>query len=127
MAPQQRWVAGGFLPRLPDSLAQLDLLLLTVTKARQVHPDGIRFQGLRYMDLTLAAYVGEEVILRYDSRDLAEIRVFHQDCFLCRAICQELAGQTVSLRQIIQACNQRRKELRQTLSDRQQTIPLLLS
>lgn len=83
-APQERWVAGGFLPRLPDSLEQLDLLLLTVAKARRVHPDGIRFQGLRYIDPTLAAYVGEDVLSRYDPRDLAEIRVFHQDRFLCR-------------------------------------------
>ena len=30
--PQARWEAGGFLPRLPGSLAQLDLLLLTVAK-----------------------------------------------------------------------------------------------
>jgi putative transposase len=27
--PQARWEAGGFLPRLPESLDQLDLLLLT--------------------------------------------------------------------------------------------------
>jgi putative transposase len=66
VAPQARWEAGGFLPRLPGSLEQLDLLLLTVTKARRIHQDGIRFQGLRYLDLTLAAYVGESVIIRYD-------------------------------------------------------------
>ena len=35
--------------------------------------------------------------MRYDPRDVAEIRVFHADRFLCRAICQELAGQTVPL------------------------------
>lgn len=27
--------------------------------------DGIRFCGLRYLDLTLAAYVGEPVTIRY--------------------------------------------------------------
>jgi putative transposase len=32
---------------------------------------------MRYLDLTLAAYVGESVIVRYDPRDMAEIRVFH--------------------------------------------------
>ena len=75
--PQARWEAGGFLPRLPESLEQLDLLLLTVAKSRKVRPDGIHFQGLRYLDLTLAAYVGESVIIRYDPRDMAEIRLFH--------------------------------------------------
>jgi putative transposase len=85
--PQARWEGGGFLPRLPESLEHLDLLLLTVAKSRKVHPDGIHFQSLRYLDLILAAYVGESVIIRYDPRDMAEIRVFHEHRFLCRAIC----------------------------------------
>ena len=75
--PQARW-KSRHLPRLPESLEQLDLLLLTVAKPRKIHPDGIRFQGLRYLDPVLAAYVGETVIIRYDPRDLAEIRVFHR-------------------------------------------------
>src|SRR5215217_19141 len=103
--PQARWESGGFLPRLPESLEQLDLLLLTVAKSRKVRPDGIHFQGLRYLDLTLAAYVGESVIIRYDPRDMAEIRIFHHNRFLCRAICAELAGETISLREIIRARN----------------------
>jgi len=57
--PQARWDAGGFLPQMPASLEQLDLLLLTVPKRRKVHADGIQFMGLRYIDPTLAAYVGE--------------------------------------------------------------------
>ena len=77
--------------------------------------DGIWFLGMRYLDTTLAAYVGESVILRYDPRDVAEIRVFYQDRFLCRAICQELAGITVALRDILRARNRHRRELRQTL------------
>ena len=76
MPPQQRWEAGAFIPRMPDSLEQLDLLLLTVAKPRKIHPDGIHFQGLRYLDPVLAAYVGDTVIIRYDPRDMAEIRVF---------------------------------------------------
>lgn len=60
--PQVHWAAGGFLPRLPESLEQLDLLLLTVVKRRKVRQDGIHFQGLCYLDPTLAAYVGEPVI-----------------------------------------------------------------
>lgn len=86
-----RWVAGGFLPQLPESLEQLDLLLLTVPRTRRVQQDGIHLHGLRYLDAVLAAYVREEVVIRYDPADLAEIRVFHQGRFLCRAICAELA------------------------------------
>ncbi len=126
MPPQERWEAGGFLPRMPDTLERLDLLLLSVARARRVRPDGLRFQGLRYTDSTLAAYVGEDVILRYDPSDLAEVRVFYQDRFLCRAVCQDIAGQTVPLREIVQARDRRRRELRQVLTDRSQIVKTLL-
>jgi putative transposase len=108
------------------SLEQLDLLLLTVAKMRKVQADGVRFQGLRYIDPTLAAYVGESVVLRYDPRDVAEVRLFHQGKFLCRAICPELAGETVALRDIKRARDQRRRDLRDTLRDRRKTVETLL-
>jgi putative transposase len=83
-----------------------------------VHQDGIHLHGLRYIDLTLAAYVGEDVVIRFDPRDMAEIRVFYQEQFLCRAICQELAAQSVSLKDIIRVRTERRRQLRTGLSDR---------
>ena len=126
MPPAERWESKGFLPRMPDSLEQLDLLLVQVAKARQVRVDGIHFQSLRFVSPTLAAYVGETVTLRYDPRDLGEIRVFHKDRFLCRAVCAELAGQTVPLREIIRARNRRRRELRGVLRDRQAAVDTLL-
>src|SRR4051794_35952406 len=124
--PHERWVSGGFLPRMPESLEQLDLLLLTVPKTRRVHPDGIRFSGLRYIDATLAAYVGEQVLLRYDPRDITEVRIFHEDRFVCRAVCQELAGETVPLREVIRARERRRRELRRTIQDRRKVVDSLL-
>jgi putative transposase len=126
VAPQERWQHGGFVPRMAESLEHLDLLLLTVAKMRKVQPDGVRFQGMRYIDPTLAAYVGESVVLRYDPRDLAEVRLFHQGKFLCRAICPELAGMTVPLRDIKRARDQRRRDLRDTLRDRRKTVETLL-
>jgi putative transposase len=125
-APQERWEATGFLPQMPASLEHLDLLLLTVPKLRRVHSDGIRFMGMRYIDPTLSAYVGEDVLLRYDPRDMAEIRLFYKDRYLCRAVCQELAGETVALREIVTARDRRRRELRQTLKDRQRTVDSLM-
>ena len=124
--PTERWEASGFLPRMPDSLEQLDLLLIQVAKARRVRVDGIYFQNLRYISTTLAAYVGERVPLRFDPRDMAEIRVFHGERFLCRAVCAELAGATVSLRDILRARNRRRRELRGVLLDRQSAVDSLL-
>ena len=127
MAPQARWEAGGFLPRLPESLEQLDLLLLTVAKSRRVHQDGIRFQGFRYLDLALAGYVGEDVVIRYDPRDMAEIRVYHRDAFVCRAVSQDLAGQTIGLKDIVRVRNERRRQLQKQLGDRHAAIDALLA
>jgi putative transposase len=125
--PHARWSAHGFLPQMPESLEQLDLLLLTVATPRQVHRDGIRFQALRYIDPTLAAYVGEPVMIRYDPRDMAEIRVYHQERFLCRAVCQELAGETVSLKDILHARQRRKRELQHHLRTRHSLIDQVLA
>ena len=112
---------------MPDSLEQLDLLLLTVAKPRTIRRDGIWFQNLRYMDATLAAYIGERVTVRYDPRDITEIRVYHRDQFLCRAVCQELAGETVSLKDIIQARRRHKRELHQQIDQRQSLVEQVLA
>lgn len=111
---------------MPDSLEQLDLLLMQEVRARKVRRDGIHFQSFRYLSLTLAAYVGEDVTIRYDLRDMGEIRVFHADRFLCRAISAELAGEMIPLRDIVRARNARRKQLRSILHDRQKMVDTLL-
>jgi len=126
LSPSAKWEEGGFLPRMPESLEQLDLLLIEEVRSRRIRRDGIHFQGFRYLSLTLAAYVGEDVTIRYDPRDMAEIRVFYKARFLCRAISAELAGETVPLRDIIRVRKSRRKELRKLLSDRQKTVDVLL-
>jgi putative transposase len=87
---------------------------------------GILLSGLLYIDPTLAAYVGDEVLLRYDPRDVAEVRVLHDGRFNCRAVCPELAGQTVPLREVIRARDRRRRELRRTIQDRRQVVESLL-
>jgi putative transposase len=124
--PLARWTRDGFLPRMPDSLDQLDLLLLTVAKGRMVRSDGVHFAGYRYIDPTLSAYVGESVIIRYDPRDLAEIRLFHGGTFLCRAIAPELAGETIAFKDLVRARNQRRRGLRAELRERQRVVDELL-
>ena len=126
-SPLVRWQADGFTPRLPASLEQLDLLLLTVVRPRQVHRDGIRFQGLRYIEPTLAAFIGETVTIRYDPGDLAEVRVFRDDRFVCRAICPELAGETFSLKDILRARQDRQRELRETIKGRRSLVDQLLA
>jgi putative transposase len=124
--PIVRWNNKGFLPHLPESLEKLDLLLLTVAKPRKIHQDGIYFQSLRYIDPVLAPYIGESIVIRYDPRDMAEIRVFYQDKFLCHAICQELAGEKVSLKEISSARNERKKELKTIIAKRRSLVDQLL-
>lgn len=83
---------------MPDTLEALDTLLVMVAKPRTVHRDGIRFEGLRFFDPTFAAYVGEPVTIRYDPRDMGEVRVFHRNAFLCRAVSPEYAGRSITRR-----------------------------
>jgi putative transposase len=71
---------------MPAHSEDLDMLLLTATATRRVQRDGIRFASTRYVSPVLAAYVGEDVTVRYDPRDLGEIRLFRDSAFLCRAI-----------------------------------------
>ena len=63
--------------------------------------------------------------VRYDPRDLAEIRVYHHDAFLCRAVSPELAAASVSMKNLQAARNQRRRELRQQLTARRSLVDLL--
>ena len=102
-APAARWIGAGWIPRAPARGEDLDLLLLTAATTRIVQRDGIRFQGTRYISPVLAAYVSETVTIRYDPRDAGEVRVYHQDTYLCRAIAPELAAETVTLQQLQQA------------------------
>lgn len=116
LAPAAAWLADGWLPRTPASLEDLDLLLVMVAAARTVHRDGIRFEGQRYLSPVLAPYVGQPVMIRYDPRDLAEIRVFHRNTFLCRAINTSTAGHGCSLKEIQAARIAHRRALRAELA-----------
>jgi putative transposase len=99
-SPLAAWCGEGWLPRMPESLEELDTLLVMVAKPRVVHRDGIQFEGLRFFDPTLSAYVGEPVTIRYDPRDVGEIRIFHRNAFLCRAVSPEHAGQNITLKDV---------------------------
>ena len=121
--PNAAWTADGWLPRMPERLEDLDELLAMVARPRVVARDGIRFGGLRYLDPTLAAFVGERVTIRHDPRDVAEIRVYHRNRFLCRAINAEHADRTVSLRDVQAARRARRKALRTGINERIAAVP----
>ncbi|MBZ0185602.1 MAG: Mu transposase C-terminal domain-containing protein [Candidatus Obscuribacterales bacterium] len=52
---------------------------MTVAQSRRVRRDGIRFCGYRYFDVSLSGYIGEDITIRYDPRDLAQIHVYSND------------------------------------------------
>jgi len=122
MSPRDAWVADGWLPRMPESLQELDGLLLTVPKNRVVQRDGIHFQGQRYLSPTLASFVGHTITIRYDPRDISEIRVYDRDAFICTAIDEAHPNLRLSLRDIETARRARRKQLRRAINDR---IPIV--
>ena len=56
--------------------------------------------------------------VRYDPRDIAEIRVFHHNRFLCRAINPEYAGRTMTLKDMQTARARHRRALRSAMNER---------
>lgn len=111
------WRGYYRLSRMPATLKELDTLLIMVAKPRIVHRDGIRFEGLRYFDPALAAYVGEPVTIRYDPRDVGEIRMFHYNVFLCRAVSRDNATLTTTLKEVQAARVTYRRRLRDEMGE----------
>lgn len=124
--PAARWGKNGFLPQLLDSLEYLDLLLLTEAKPRRILRDGIRFQGLRYIDTLLAPYVGETVVIRYSPSNITSIRVFYKGRFLCQPICPELSQLKVGIKEIQQARNARREKLKKEIVERKSLVDAVI-
>lgn len=122
ISPRDAWVGDGWLPRMPESLEELDGLLLTVPKSRVVQRDGIHFQGQRYLAPTLAPFVGHTITIRYDPRDISEIRVYDRDTFICTAIDEAHPNLRLNFRDIETARRARRKQLRRAINDRIPTI-----
>ena len=116
--PRTAWVGDGWLPRIPETLADLDGLLLTVPKTRTVQRDGIHFQGQRYLAPTLAPFVGRTVTIRYDPRDISEIRVYDHNSFVCVAVDEAHPNLRMSLHDVETARRARRRQLRRDLNDR---------
>ncbi len=117
MPPQERWTSFPHVPKMPETLENLDLLLLTVAKTRFVRRDGIRFSGFRYFDVSLAGYIGEPVVIRYDPRDLSNILVYKDNALICKAICAELSGTKITLRDVRQARNHEAKVQKKLLNE----------
>jgi len=124
--PVDAWRGEGWLSRMPEKLEELDALLVMVAKPRIVHRDDIRFEGLRYFNPTLAAYVGESVTIRYDPRDVGEVRVFHRNVFLCRAVSPDHADLSITLKDVQAARLAYRRRLRSEIRERKARVAYYL-
>jgi putative transposase len=53
------------------------------------------------------------------------IRVFYEERFLCKAVCNELAGIQIGLKEVIQARKAQRKRVRQGIRERLSVVEQL--
>lgn len=114
--PLARWRSGGFLPTLPESSEALDMLLLHVPKPARLDATASASGDGAMSNRPLAAFVGEQVDVPYDPRDLAEVRVYHDGAFVCRALCPEHI-EAPSLAAIQSARRQTKERLKQSIAD----------
>ncbi|AIT62133.1 hypothetical protein CDOO_00790 [Corynebacterium doosanense CAU 212 = DSM 45436] len=63
-------------------------------------------------------HLKEQVVIRYDPRDISEIHVFHKNQYICKAVDPDHASATVSLKDIQHARAARRRELRGQITER---------
>ncbi|WP_231510053.1 Mu transposase C-terminal domain-containing protein [Streptosporangium roseum] len=104
----QRWLAdyrrGGLEALAPVTRSD---------KGLRRFPDELvaLIEGLTLKPPRPSVTVTEQVTIRYDPRDITEIRIYlrtdngngPEETFLCRVICPELAGTTISLKEITTA------------------------
>ncbi|MEH7081043.1 Mu transposase C-terminal domain-containing protein, partial [Bacillus velezensis] len=120
--PIDMWNQSGFLPNMPSDLNDLDVLLVNVGKGRIVHSDGIHFLGMKYIHPNLTAFIGETIEIRYDPRDISEIRIFYKREFLYNAIATTIEGYSVSLKEIESERNKQRRKLSKDLTISTQSV-----
>lgn len=85
MSPLAKWSGKPIVPRLPDSLDALDLLLMKVEK-RKMFRDGIRLDHRRYSHELITESIGKPFDVRYDPRDHSHIWVYAESGnLICKA------------------------------------------
>ena len=115
--PLIRWKSNALVPRMPSSLKDLHMLLMTVPDSRLVRKDGIHTLNQRYINPDLQhGYMREAVVVRYDPTDISKIFVYHENKFVCEAVCPELSESKPSLREVQNARALRKKNLRSAIS-----------
>lgn len=81
---------------------------------------------MRYTESALSAIVGHDVVIRYDPRNLSEIRVYWHEEYFCTATCEELTGTKRTIKEVATARNRRRKALKREISARSDLVKLYM-
>ena len=116
----QRWHSGRMVVSSPLPERDLDLLLMRQGRRRVYQGGYIRFANLLYRGEYLEGYVGEEVVLRYDPRDITSLFIYRvqgtHDVFLSRAHAQNLETERLSLSEA-KAISRRLRQARQEITN----------
>jgi putative transposase len=116
----QRWESG--LLAVPDVISERNLDICLMKQARRTIQRGgyLQFENLMYRGELLAGYAGENVILRYDPKDITTVLVYsskgNKEVFLARASAQNLETETISLDEA-KASIRRVREVGKTISN----------
>ena len=116
-----RWEEGRIAHPPLLSERELDILLMRKDRRRVYKGGHIKFANLVYKGEYLAGYAGEQVVLRYNPRDITTILIYRQrgakDVFLTRAHAQHLQAERLSLAEA-QAISRRLREASKKVTNR---------
>lgn len=66
------------------------------------------------------------MVVRYNPSNITSIRVFYKNTYLCQPVCQILDQESVSLKEIQIARNERRKSLKRQIEQRLSIVDAVL-
>jgi putative transposase len=119
MTPLQKWLRNSFLPRLPDSIEALNLILMKAKQSKMFR-DGIHFSKQRYSHDLLSESVGQQFEVRYDPRDRSRIWVFGSGGkFICQATAQGIHPNEKDIETVMSNRQRVKKRLKLDVKDRQ--------
>ena len=116
----QRWESG--LIANPDLLSEreLDICLMKQARRRVQRGGYLQFENLMYRGENLTGYAGDNVVLRFDPRDITMLLVYrkenNQEVFLTRAYAIDLETEKMSLEEA-QASSRRIRQAGKTVSN----------
>lgn len=116
----ERWQSNLMAQASAKEDRDLDLLLMRQSNRRVYQGGYIRFANLLYKGEYLEGFVGEQVVLRYDPRDITSLYIYRaqgeRDIFLTRAHAQNLETERLSLPEA-KAISRRLRQARQEITN----------